>query len=652
MRINQYVDLNLSASVMPPVLHMVQGDGNSRNIVATLWNGTSGFTIPADAAVMVRFGKPDGTGGLYDHTEAGDAISYSGNVVTAPVATQMLTAAGKVQANVEIYQTGATDKAAVRLATFTFFVNVEKSAYPDAEIISSDYFNILSAEIAAAVGAGAKADQAIQAAEDAEEAATAAGQSAAAAANSATASGNSANAANTAKAGAEAAKTAAESAKTAAQQAQGSAETEATNAANSANAANTAKTGAETAKTEAEAAKDAAEAAQEAAEAARDEAETIAGGEYVSYGAAQTLTNEQKSQAKTNIGLGNVDNTSDEDKPISTAMQTALNAKQGKLTAGQGISLSGNTIDTKVYPCNPNILINWCFLPGCIVNQLRQTSYTNPAGGSGVEKYGYDMWDNRSVKTTATSDGLLCEAVEGSSPMYIFQNIDNANYLKGRTVTLSFLLSGISGYSGDFTIGVSNSTASTYVGTTFGSSYHCNDGLITVTCTIPSDATLNFFNVWIRRPQNETTAFTVIAAKLELGASQTLAYRDANGNWALTGKPSYNEELLKCQRYLYVIYAYHTYSPAGMAYSVNATTAHVLITIPVTMRAHPVVTYTGGWQIQGTSGDNPITALSNDQYSSSEVRLLATSSGLSVGSMRPFRANNSVGATIVLSAKR
>ena len=70
MSINHNVDLNLSASVMPPVLNMAQYDANSRTIVATLWDGTSGFNVPSGAVVMVRFGKPDNTGGLYDHTES------------------------------------------------------------------------------------------------------------------------------------------------------------------------------------------------------------------------------------------------------------------------------------------------------------------------------------------------------------------------------------------------------------------------------------------------------------------------------------------------------------------------------------------------------------------------------------------------------
>jgi hypothetical protein len=37
---------------------------------------------------------------------------------------------------------------------------------------------------------------------------------------------------------------------------------------------------------------------------------------------------------KTDVGLGNVDNTSDANKPISTATQTALNAKENTITSG------------------------------------------------------------------------------------------------------------------------------------------------------------------------------------------------------------------------------------------------------------------------------------------------------------------------------
>ena len=51
----------------------------------------------------------------------------------------------------------------------------------------------------------------------------------------------------------------------------------------------------------------------------------------VSY-ASQDLTSPQKTQAKTNLDLQNVDNTSDANKPVSTAQQEALNAKQATIT--------------------------------------------------------------------------------------------------------------------------------------------------------------------------------------------------------------------------------------------------------------------------------------------------------------------------------
>ena len=66
--------------------------------------------------------------------------------------------------------------------------------------------------------------------------------------------------------------------------------------------------------------------------------------------ATQGLTGAQQSNVKTNIGLGNVSNTSDADKPVSTATQEALDGKldksggtlTGSLTLIGALTLSGN----------------------------------------------------------------------------------------------------------------------------------------------------------------------------------------------------------------------------------------------------------------------------------------------------------------------
>lgn len=54
---------------------------------------------------------------------------------------------------------------------------------------------------------------------------------------------------------------------------------------------------------------------------------------------------------KEQVGLGNVDNTSDVDKPVSTAQQAALDLKQDKLKAGTGIEITPeNTINVTLDP--------------------------------------------------------------------------------------------------------------------------------------------------------------------------------------------------------------------------------------------------------------------------------------------------------------
>ena len=54
-----------------------------------------------------------------------------------------------------------------------------------------------------------------------------------------------------------------------------------------------------------------------------------------------------KTLDKTNVGLSNVDNTSDANKPVSTAMQTALNAKVDENSAISGATKTKITYDAK-----------------------------------------------------------------------------------------------------------------------------------------------------------------------------------------------------------------------------------------------------------------------------------------------------------------
>ena len=68
-------------------------------------------------------------------------------------------------------------------------------------------------------------------------------------------------------------------------------------------------------------------------------------------------TSNPHSVTKAQIGLGNVDNTSDLDKPISTATQEAIDGKQDKILAGDNISISGNIISA-IVPTKTSQLTN------------------------------------------------------------------------------------------------------------------------------------------------------------------------------------------------------------------------------------------------------------------------------------------------------
>lgn len=301
MNIKHSIGLNLSADAIPGRLHMVQGDSNSRTIVATLWDGAQPYSIPEGAAVMVRFRKPDGTGGLYDATESGNKVSYAGSIVTAPVATQMLAVAGDVFAEIDIFGS-SSGAAAERLATFRFIVEVSPCVLPDAEIISSDYYNILASKVAEAVAAADRAEQA---------------QSAAAA----------------------------------------SAEAAATSAANAATSVEGA----------------------------------------VKYNTPQTLTDEQKQQARDNINA------------------------PAPYTAGENISISGSVIATKAFPCNPNLLDNWYF--GNPVNQRGASGTISRLG------YFFDRWKLVSGSVTINSGGIVLNGT-------IAQMLE---YAVGQTVTATVL---------------------------------------------------------------------------------------------------------------------------------------------------------------------------------------------------------------------
>ena len=82
-----------------------QWDTNTQQIRLSLFSQMKAWLIPADAAVMICYKKPDGTRGMYDTLSDGTAAwSAAGNKLTLELAPQMLTAAGTVTFQTKILQ--------------------------------------------------------------------------------------------------------------------------------------------------------------------------------------------------------------------------------------------------------------------------------------------------------------------------------------------------------------------------------------------------------------------------------------------------------------------------------------------------------------------------------------------------------------------
>ena len=162
MQVTKNITLDLLETGSPVIIKAKQNDRNTRYIAAHLYVDGLAYPVPSGTEIAFRYKKPDGTAGFYDTlTDNSPAITVSGNTVTVELVEQIL-----------------YNAASEKLTTFTFEIAVEESVLTDTEIISSDYYNVLTAEIAKALQAVTDAtEQAENAAQSAQEAADSAAMS-------------------------------------------------------------------------------------------------------------------------------------------------------------------------------------------------------------------------------------------------------------------------------------------------------------------------------------------------------------------------------------------------------------------------------------------------------------------------------------------
>lgn len=270
---------------------------------------------------------------------------------------------------------------------------------------------------------------------------------------------------------------------------------------------------------------------------------------------------------KAQVGLGNADNTSDADKPVSTAQAAAIaavrayidtvalnagavssvfgragyvTAQAGDYTAAQVGAVDGATGQgSAVRISNRNLLDNGDFRNP--VNQRGQTSYT----GNG---YGIDRWKvstNNSTAAVSVGDGWINFTSDASGTYINFsstvEKVQPGNY------TLSFLVDDYTKAQQIFLQGKVSQMVFT-------------SNLLTMTFSVAETSAIA---VGIQKKAASST-LKIYAAKLEPGSVSTLAHQES-GVWVLNDPPpNYAEELAKCQRY-YQLYTSAAQRPTNGA---------------------------------------------------------------------------------------
>lgn len=144
----QTIKLDLQRQSILTPLKAKQNDRYSRFFKVVLLDGSAAFSIPSGAALTVRYISPSGSGWYdtiteIDNTTKHSAFAISGNEVTVELAEATLTKPGNGMLCLQIYT--ATG---YRIGTWNIPLEIEADPLADSTIAASDYYNVLTAQVA------------------------------------------------------------------------------------------------------------------------------------------------------------------------------------------------------------------------------------------------------------------------------------------------------------------------------------------------------------------------------------------------------------------------------------------------------------------------------------------------------------------------
>lgn len=262
-------------------------------------------------------------------------------------------------------------------------------------------------------------------------------------------------------------------------------------------------------------------------------------------------------------------------------LQTSYSvARQGVNGSGAVNSVNNNFPNENgnvyVMTVNPNLLDNWYFSNP--VNQRGKTEYT-------AVGYSIDRWYLNRGSLEIVDDGvqLKWNGTSGTDAYIQHRFPIDDKYFYGKPLTFSALVDGE----------LYSITATPTQTAGFSAIENFPNGYISITTWNSSNV-----SIAVTIATNTTGGFKLIAAKLELGDTQTLAHQDSSGNWVLNEIPNYGEQLARCQRYFVKIPKFTT---IGMLTS-GGVVYYMSIYLPVPMRTAPVVGGSPQWRGTLSSG--------------------------------------------------
>lgn len=119
MKVTRKIEIDLAENRIEPAVYAVQGD-SGRALEIALTSGGTAWEIPADAAVLIRYRKQDGSAGMYDTLPDGTcAWRAEGSVLHVALAPQVCASAGAVLLMVTMIH------ASEQISTFRIVLQVE-----------------------------------------------------------------------------------------------------------------------------------------------------------------------------------------------------------------------------------------------------------------------------------------------------------------------------------------------------------------------------------------------------------------------------------------------------------------------------------------------------------------------------------------------